>query len=91
MTLNDHYQDSNDIQNEDGLDVQSGVESEDEETIIFSNKKNYQSCVKCAYKMLYKFHMYSLMHPQLHKAYKFISTIPLIQVSCERAFFKLFS
>ncbi|KAG8177445.1 hypothetical protein JTE90_008629 [Oedothorax gibbosus] len=48
-----------------------------------------KSRVKCAYNLIYQYNMYSVMYTELDKAYKFILTIPLTQVSCERAFSKL--
>lgn len=58
MSLNDHYhKDSNAIHNEDGFDMQTISDSEDEETIMYSDNKYCQSCVKCAYKLLYQFNM----------------------------------
>lgn len=47
------------------------------------------SCIKCAYKIILEYNMYCLQYPELSKVYKFLLTIPLTQVSCERAFSKL--
>lgn len=55
MSLNDHYhKDSNDIHNADGYNMQTISDCEDEDTIMCSDKKYCQTCVKCAYKLLYK-------------------------------------
>lgn len=93
LSLKDHYQDPKKTQDEEDFHIYSSSASDDEcEQAIMcsdSDKKPCQSCVKCAYKLIYEYNMYCIMYPQLNKAYKYLLTIPLTQVSCERAFSKL--
>lgn len=46
-------------------------------------------CIKCVYTIIFDYNMYSVLYTQLYKVYKYLLTIPLTQVSCERAFSNL--
>lgn len=77
--INDHSNDDDDQEEED---------DEDHE-IQCKASSSCNSCIKCAYKIILDYNMYCLQYPILSKMHKFLLTVPLIQVSCERAFSKL--
>ena len=54
-----------------------------------SDKSRCSECIKCAFAVIVDFNMYSLQYTELYKVYKYLLTIPLTQVSCERVFSKL--
>ncbi|KAG8273357.1 hypothetical protein J6590_108302 [Homalodisca vitripennis] len=63
-----------------------------EEIVDFSActvKQKCNSCIKCAFEVIVDYNMYSLQFTELYKVYKYLLTIPLTQVSCERVFPKL--
>lgn len=65
---------------------------EDKEDIGFtpcSAKNQCNTCIKCALGVIVEYNMYSLSYTELYKVYKYLLTIPLTQVSCERVFSKL--
>ena len=68
-------------------------EVEDEELDATSQKcgslKKCRSCIYCCYLVLRKYNLYSKSYCMLHKAYKFMLTISITQVACERTFSKL--
>lgn len=46
-------------------------------------------CLKCALRILTEFNMYSIQYKELYIVYKYLLTLPLTQVTCERSFSKL--
>lgn len=46
-------------------------------------------CLKCSLRILTEFNMYSIQYKELYIVYKYLFTIPLTQVTCERSFSKL--
>lgn len=61
-------------------------ESEDEELKTCTETTKCTQCPKCVFSVIYDYNMYTVSYTELYKAYKFILTIPLTQVSCERTF-----
>ena len=64
-------------------------DKEESPTFQPCNKKECNSCLKCAYKVLLNYSMYSRQYNELFKVYKLLLTIPMTQVTCERVFSKL--
>jgi len=54
-----------------------------------SSNKTCKSCIKCAFAVIREYSMYSRQYSELYKVYKYILTLPMTQVSCERSFSKL--
>lgn len=54
-----------------------------------NSDKSCNSCLKCALSILTEFNMYSLQYKELYMVYKYLLTLPLTQVTCERSFSKL--
>jgi len=46
-------------------------------------------CLKCSLCILTEFNMYSIQYKELYIVYKYLLTLPLTQVTCERSFSKL--
>lgn len=61
-------------------------DEDDEEGTTCSSTSECKQCVKCVFNVINEYNLYSVSFPELHKVYKFILTIPLTQVSCERTF-----
>lgn len=59
------------------------------DNIMCTRKKKCNSCLLCVTNIIYVFNMYSLEYNELFEVYKFLLTIPLTQVTCERSFSKL--
>lgn len=73
------------------LNAESENEEEDQEDVFSpcSSTTQCNNCIKCALGLIVEFNMYSVQYTQLYTAYKFLLTIPLTQVTCERIFSKL--
>lgn len=65
--------------------------SENDESASVENKhiENCDRCVSCVYRLIVDYRMYSLEYENLFKIYKFLLTLPMTQVTCERSFSKL--
>lgn len=48
-----------------------------------------RNCILCCYRLLLKYNLYAEVYPDLEIAYKYILTLSITQVSCERSFSKL--
>lgn len=48
-----------------------------------------EGCIRCALKILSKFRLSSVEFENVYRIYKFLLTLPMIQVKCERDFSKL--
>lgn len=88
-TLKDEIDEDTD----NGMDLFSDMsddEIEGNEKINACQKQEpCNSCINCVYKVIHEYNMYCLLYTELSKIYKYLLTIPLTQVSCERAFSKL--
>lgn len=76
----------------DKIDPDFSSENEEEAFVEESVKctdKQCFSCISCVFQVLCEYNLYSLEFRQLHSVYKFLLTIPLTQVSCERSFSRL--
>lgn len=51
--------------------------------------KTCKNCILCCYNVLYKYNLYAEAYSQLSRVYKYIFTLSISQVSCERSFSKL--
>lgn len=74
-----------------GSDI-SDDEIEENEKInlkLCQKQEQCKACINCVYKVIYEYNMYCLLYTELSKVYRYLLTIPLTQVSCERAFSKL--
>lgn len=62
-----------------------------EEDCDFKNTscKTCKNCIVCCYNVLYKYNLYAEAYSQLFQVYKYILTLSVSQVSCERSFSKL--
>jgi hypothetical protein len=91
MNADYEYEDVSDEKIDDHSDDDDDQEEDDDEDheIQCKASASCNSCIKCAYKIILEYNMYCLQYPELSKVYKFLLTIPLTQVSCERAFSKL--
>jgi Fe-S-cluster-containing hydrogenase component 2 len=70
-------EDNDDFERDGGFDV---------------NNKKCKSCLKCAiccYSVIQKYNMYSEAYSALGNAYKYLLTLSINQVQCERSFSKL--
>ncbi|XP_065672044.1 uncharacterized protein LOC136089879 [Hydra vulgaris] len=66
------------------------VENEDDATNHKCGPlKKCRSCIYCCYHVLRKYNLYGKSYCMLHRAYKFMLTISITQVACERSFSKL--
>lgn len=46
-----------------------------------SKVKEFNVCISCALRIITDYNMYSLQYPELYKAYKYLLTLPLTQVT----------
>lgn len=53
------------------------------------NKKTCKNCIFCYYQILWKYNLYAKAYTELFLAYKFLLTLSITQVQCERTFSKL--
>ncbi|XP_025196206.1 zinc finger MYM-type protein 1-like [Melanaphis sacchari] len=83
VSLQSTYEDSGQIDtvDDDELDSWSDLKC--------SEVKECNVCLSCALRVITDFNMYSLQYTELYKAYKYLLTLPLTQVTCERSFSKL--
>jgi len=81
-----HQNQSNLLEDSDLEDFEYSQENNDN---MCSRKKKCNSCLLCVTNVIYEFNMYSLEYNELFEVYKFLLTIPLTQVTCERSFSKL--
>ncbi|XP_072160868.1 LOW QUALITY PROTEIN: uncharacterized protein [Bemisia tabaci] len=51
--------------------------------------KRCNARISCAIIVIYEYNMYAISFSELYKVYRFLLTIPMTQVSCERAFSQL--
>lgn len=51
--------------------------------------KTCRNCILCCYNVLYKYNLYANAYAQLSKVYKYMLTLSISQVTCERSFSKL--
>lgn len=58
-------------------------------TKSYAKRRHHATVVSSVHIKLLEYNMYCLQYPELSKVYKFLLTILLTQVSCERAFSKL--
>lgn len=56
---------------------------------IINKHKTCKKCLFCCYSLLLKYNMYAEAYPDLQRAYQYILTLSISQVSCERSFSKL--
>ncbi|XP_031353775.1 uncharacterized protein LOC116178426 [Photinus pyralis] len=71
-------------------DTYGGDYDNDDTEFLECNVKNKcNTCIKCAFDVIVEYNMYSLQYTELYKVYKYLLTIPLTQVTCERVFSKL--
>lgn len=63
--------------------------SDYEETQHDNNVQACNNCLSCVILLLKKYRMYSIEYELLYKVYKYLLTLPMTQVSCERSFSKL--
>lgn len=79
---------------EDFTDSDSDSDSSDERSEIKKSEpgtteikcKNCRECVICCFKFLMQYNLYSKAYKHLTVAYKYLLTLPVTQVSCERSF-----
>lgn len=82
--------DKDDKDIEDNVNAVEEVEDEEDTDFSTCNAKNKcNTCIKCAFAVIVEYNMYSLQYTELYKVYKYLLTIPLTQVTCERVFSKL--
>lgn len=76
----------------DGANIDGDNEDEDEASEnedVLSTCRNCKNCAICVHKLLYRYNLYSECYKFLAIAYKYLLTISITQVSCERSFSKL--
>lgn len=61
-------------------------DQEDDESTGVSNCMSCKNCVCCCLKLLIKYNLYSIAYEHLCLAYKYLLTLPVTQVACERSF-----
>ena len=61
-------------------------ENENESYFESGTKKTCRCCVLCAFKLLYQFSHHSSAYSELYIAYKYLITLSVTQVECERCF-----
>ncbi|KAL4083714.1 hypothetical protein QTP88_029030 [Uroleucon formosanum] len=81
--LQSTYEDSSQI------DTVDDDEWANEDDLKCSKIKECNVCLSCALRIITDYNMYSLQYTELYKAYKYLLTLPLTQVTCERSFSKL--
>ncbi|CAG9763851.1 unnamed protein product [Ceutorhynchus assimilis] len=54
-----------------------------------TSHKFCKNCISCCYYVLQKYNLYAEAYPNLEKAYKYLLTLSISQVACERSFSKL--
>lgn len=85
-TIREDYEEDDDTE----LDLSADDQDEEEKsTFTPCNSTKCNSCLKCAYEVLFNYNMYSRQYSELFTVYKFLLTIPMTQVTCERVFSKL--
>lgn len=82
--LQSAYEDSGQF---DTIDDDEWANEYDFKTCSKVNKCN--TCLTCALRIITDYNMYSLQYTELYKVYKYLLTLPLAQVKCERSFSKL--
>jgi hypothetical protein len=72
------------------LDLEKNDEEESElakEHLV--HKKTCKYCIFCCYQILLKYNLYATAFTELFLAYKFLLTLSITQIQCERTFSKL--
>lgn len=68
------------------------LDKDDESNIAKEYHENKKSCIKCVFccfKILQKYNLYAKAYTELFLSYKFLLTLSISQVQCERSFSKL--
>jgi len=73
------------------LDLEKDDEEEESELTKehLVHKKTCKNCIFCCYQILWKYNLYATAYTELFLAYKFLLTLSVTQVQCERTFSKL--
>jgi len=73
------------------LDLEKDEEEEESELAKehLVNKKTCKNCIFCCYQILWKYKLNAKAYTELFLAYKFLLTLSITQVQCERSFMKL--
>jgi len=73
------------------LDLEKDDEEEESELAKehLVHKKTCKNCIFCCYQILWKYNLYATAYTELFLAYKFLLTLSITQVQCERTFSKL--
>jgi hypothetical protein len=73
------------------LDLEKDEEDEESELVKEHrvHKKTCKDCIFCCYQILCKYNLYATAYSELFLAYKFLLTLSITQVQCERTFSKL--
>lgn len=67
----------------------SDEEDNNQEDRVQMQCKSCRNCTLCCYSIIFKYNMYKEAYPMLALAYKYLLTLPISQVACERSFSKL--
>lgn len=73
------------------LDLENDDQEEESELAKehLVHKKTCKNCIFCCYQILWKYNLYATAYTELFLAYKFLLTLSITQVQCERTFSKL--
>lgn len=75
-------------QNQNNLQEDFEYSQENDNNMKCTRKEKCNSCLLYETNVIYEFNMYSLEYNELFEIYKFLLTIPLTQVTCERSLSK---
>lgn len=86
--------DASEVPNDDiHTDTETSSSESEEENIHEAVGKNEEHhvkyCLHCVYELLYDYRLYVAEYKNLFYIYKFLTTLPMTQVGCERCFSKM--
>ena len=67
-------------------DTSEEMSDENEMNVAFKECLSYKNCVICCYKILQSYNLLTDAHLIIGLAYKFLLTLSVTQVACERSF-----
>lgn len=85
------------LDGQDGLNLSSDSDDDDDETREVRKKQeqphhlhqvvaNFVECPSCCFLIIKNYNLYRNAYPIMYIAYKFLLTISIVQVACERSF-----
>jgi hypothetical protein len=73
------------------IDLENNDKEEESELTkeYLIHKKTSKNCIFCCYQILWKYNLYATTYTELFLAYKFLLTLSIPQIQCERIYYNV--